>query len=68
MKKERIDKLLFERGLVESRSKAHALVMSGVVLVDDEGELRERGVRAEVVRGDRHGVLRTRDGRRQAEQ
>jgi 23S rRNA (cytidine1920-2'-O)/16S rRNA (cytidine1409-2'-O)-methyltransferase len=36
MKKERIDKLLFERGLVESRSKAHALVMSGVVLVDEK--------------------------------
>lgn len=36
MKKERIDKLLFERGLAESRSKAQALVMSGVVLVDEK--------------------------------
>ena len=35
MKKERIDKLLFERGLADSRSKAQALVMSGVVLVDE---------------------------------
>lgn len=36
MKKERIDKLLFERGLAESRSKAQALIMSGVVLVDEK--------------------------------
>lgn len=36
MKKERIDKLLFERRLAESRSKAQALVMSGVVLVDEK--------------------------------
>ena len=36
MKKERIDKLLFERGLVNSRSKAHALIMSGVILVDEK--------------------------------
>ncbi len=36
MKKERIDKLLFERGLAESRSKAQALVMAGVVLVDEK--------------------------------
>ena len=36
MKRERIDKLLVERGLAESRTKAQALVMAGVVLVDDQ--------------------------------
>jgi 23S rRNA (cytidine1920-2'-O)/16S rRNA (cytidine1409-2'-O)-methyltransferase len=36
MKKERIDKLLLERGFADSRSKAQALVMSGVVLADDK--------------------------------
>jgi 23S rRNA (cytidine1920-2'-O)/16S rRNA (cytidine1409-2'-O)-methyltransferase len=36
MKKERIDKILLERGLADSRSKAQALVMSGVVLVDEK--------------------------------
>lgn len=36
MPKERIDKLLLERGLAESRSKAQALVMAGVVLVDEK--------------------------------
>jgi len=36
MKKERIDKLLQIRGLAESRTKAHALVMAGVVLVDEK--------------------------------
>lgn len=36
MKKERIDKLLFERGLADSRSKAQAMVMAGVVLVDEK--------------------------------
>lgn len=35
MKKERIDKLLQIRGLAESRTKAQALVMAGVVLVDE---------------------------------
>jgi len=35
MKKERIDKLLQQRGLAESRTKAQALVMAGVVLVDE---------------------------------
>ena len=34
--KERIDKLLVERGLAESRTKAQALVMAGVVLVDEK--------------------------------
>ncbi|HSS21899.1 MAG TPA: TlyA family RNA methyltransferase [Pyrinomonadaceae bacterium] len=33
---ERIDKVLVERGLAESRAKAQALVMSGVVLVDEQ--------------------------------
>jgi 23S rRNA (cytidine1920-2'-O)/16S rRNA (cytidine1409-2'-O)-methyltransferase len=32
----RIDKLLVERGLAPSRTKAHALVMAGVVLVDEQ--------------------------------
>jgi 23S rRNA (cytidine1920-2'-O)/16S rRNA (cytidine1409-2'-O)-methyltransferase len=36
MKKERIDKLLHERGLADSRSKAQAMVMAGVVLVDEK--------------------------------
>jgi 23S rRNA (cytidine1920-2'-O)/16S rRNA (cytidine1409-2'-O)-methyltransferase len=33
---ERIDKILLQRGLAESRTKAQALVMSGVVLVGDQ--------------------------------
>ena len=36
MKRERIDKLLVERGLAPSRTKAQALVMAGVVLVDEQ--------------------------------
>ena len=36
MKKERIDKLLADRGFADSRSKAHAMVMAGVVLVGDQ--------------------------------
>ncbi len=35
MKKERIDKLLVELGLVESRTRAQALIMAGDVIVDD---------------------------------
>ena len=35
MKKERIDKLLVEKGLAESSVNARALVMSGVVLADE---------------------------------
>lgn len=35
MKKERIDKLLEQRGLADSRTKAQAMVMAGVVLVDE---------------------------------
>ena len=36
MKRERIDKLLVEAGLADSRTKAQALVMSGVVLVNEK--------------------------------
>lgn len=35
-KSDRIDKLLVERGLAESRTKAQALVLSGVVLVNEQ--------------------------------
>lgn len=54
-KKERIDKLLLEKGLVESREKAKALIMAGQIIVDDkridkagemvpiEGDVRIRG-------------------------
>ena len=36
MKRERIDTLLVERGLAQSRTRAQALVMAGVVLVDEQ--------------------------------
>lgn len=36
MKKERIDKLIFEKGFAESRAKAKALIMSGIVLVNEK--------------------------------
>jgi 23S rRNA (cytidine1920-2'-O)/16S rRNA (cytidine1409-2'-O)-methyltransferase len=36
LKRERIDKLLVERGLAESRTKAQAMVMAGVVLVNEQ--------------------------------
>jgi 23S rRNA (cytidine1920-2'-O)/16S rRNA (cytidine1409-2'-O)-methyltransferase len=36
MKRERIDKLLVERGLTGSRTRAQALVMAGVVLVNEQ--------------------------------
>lgn len=36
MKRERIDKLLVERGLAESRTRAQALIMAGVVLVEEQ--------------------------------
>jgi len=36
MRRERIDKLLQERGLADSRTKAQALIMAGVVLVDEK--------------------------------
>src|SRR3569832_2501394 len=34
MARERLDKLLVDRGLAASRDRANALVMSGVVLID----------------------------------
>lgn len=36
MKRERIDKILIERGLAPSRTRAQALVMAGVVLVGEQ--------------------------------
>jgi 23S rRNA (cytidine1920-2'-O)/16S rRNA (cytidine1409-2'-O)-methyltransferase len=36
VKRERIDKLLVERGLADSRTKAQAMIMAGVVLVDEQ--------------------------------
>ena len=36
MKRERIDKLLVAKGLANSRTKAQAMVMAGVVLVDNQ--------------------------------
>jgi 23S rRNA (cytidine1920-2'-O)/16S rRNA (cytidine1409-2'-O)-methyltransferase len=36
MQRERIDKLLVDRGLVDSRTKAQAVVMAGAVLVDEQ--------------------------------
>lgn len=36
MKRERIDKLLVERRLADSRTRAQAMVMAGVVLVDEQ--------------------------------
>ena len=36
MKHERVDKLLVERGVAESRTKAQAMVMAGVVLVNEQ--------------------------------
>jgi 23S rRNA (cytidine1920-2'-O)/16S rRNA (cytidine1409-2'-O)-methyltransferase len=36
MSRERIDKLLVERGLAESRTRAQALIMAGVVLVNEQ--------------------------------
>lgn len=36
MKRERIDKLLVERGLASSRTRAQALVMAGIVLVNEQ--------------------------------
>lgn len=36
MKRERIDKLLVERGLADSRTRAQGMVMAGLVLVDEQ--------------------------------
>jgi 23S rRNA (cytidine1920-2'-O)/16S rRNA (cytidine1409-2'-O)-methyltransferase len=40
MRRERIDKLLVERGLAASRTRAQALVMAGVVLVGEQRVLK----------------------------
>ena len=40
MKRERIDRLLVERGFAPSRTKAQALVMAGVVLVNEQRVLK----------------------------
>ncbi|MGQ0543468.1 MAG: TlyA family RNA methyltransferase [Blastocatellia bacterium] len=36
MNKERIDKLIYERGIADSRTKAQAMIMAGIVLVDEK--------------------------------
>jgi 23S rRNA (cytidine1920-2'-O)/16S rRNA (cytidine1409-2'-O)-methyltransferase len=36
VQRERIDKILVDRGLAESRTKAQALVMAASVLVDEQ--------------------------------
>ena len=36
--KERLDVLLVKRGLAESREKAKAIIMSGIVYVEDQKE------------------------------
>jgi len=36
MKRERVDKLLVDQGLVESRTRAQALIMAGAVLVNEQ--------------------------------
>jgi 23S rRNA (cytidine1920-2'-O)/16S rRNA (cytidine1409-2'-O)-methyltransferase len=38
--KKRIDRVLVERGLAESREKAQAMIMAGNVLVDNEPALK----------------------------
>ena len=40
MPKTRLDLLLVERGLAESRSKAQAMIMAGQVRVDDQVTLK----------------------------
>ncbi|MFC2020352.1 TlyA family RNA methyltransferase [Chloroflexota bacterium] len=40
MKKKRIDSLLVERGLVESRSKAQAMIMAGEVMVEGKAVIK----------------------------
>ena len=36
--KERLDNMLVARGLAESREKAKAIILSGIVYVDDQKE------------------------------
>ena len=38
--KKRLDIVLFERGFAESREKAKALIMSGIVYVNDQKEIK----------------------------
>ena len=38
--KKRLDIVLFERGFAESREKAKALIMSGIVFVNDQKEIK----------------------------
>ncbi|NPA13442.1 MAG: TlyA family RNA methyltransferase [Aquificae bacterium] len=58
-KKERIDKLLVERGLVESREKAQRIIMSGNVFVngqkvDKVGQKVDTGVDIQVKEGEKY--------------
>ncbi|MGN0526709.1 MAG: S4 domain-containing protein, partial [Acutalibacteraceae bacterium] len=38
--KKRLDVILFERGFADSREKAKALIMSGIVYVNDQKEIK----------------------------
>ena len=50
MPKTRLDLLLVERGLAESRAKAQALIMAGQVRVDDQVTLKPAtGVQSNVL-------------------
>ena len=73
--KERIDRLLVERGLAESREKAQAMIMAGEVLADEQkvtkagqrvaegAEVRLLGGPAKYVgREDRYGRYSPRNG------
>jgi len=60
-KKERVDKLLVERGLAPSRQRAQALLMAGLVLVNDQ-PVTKAGTRVAVdaairLRGKDHGFV-----------
>jgi len=60
---ERLDKLLVEKGLVQSRERAKAIILAGMVVVDDRvvdkaGTLVERNSRVRVKDGDHSYVSR----------